>query len=82
MMEEPRFFGDVMPPDDPRPGDCWLANGVYRVRIRDRWEPEFKKDLTAYEAMLRATWHRAGLKARATRARRKVNDALVSVTQG
>jgi hypothetical protein len=69
MMEEPRFFGDVVPPDDPRPGDCWLARGVYRVRLEDKWEPE--APLTDYAAMLKTTRRRAGLKARATRERRK-----------
>jgi hypothetical protein len=63
-MSEPRFFGDVHPPDDPRPGDEWLARGVYRVRLEDRWEPELP--LTDYQAMLKTTRHRAGKKARAT----------------
>ena len=71
MMEEPRFFGDVNPPDDPRPGDCWLARGVYRVMGGDGWAPEFKRDLTAYEAMVKASRHRGALRARATRERRK-----------
>jgi hypothetical protein len=38
-MSEPRLWGDVYPPDDPRPGDVWLANCVRRVRVDDRWEP-------------------------------------------
>jgi hypothetical protein len=68
-MVEPRFFGDVMPPDDPQPGDMWLSRGVYRVRLVNRWEPE--PPLTDYQAMLKTIRRRAGLKARATRERRK-----------
>jgi hypothetical protein len=76
-MTEPRFFGDVHPPDDPRPGDEWLANGVWRVRLDDCWYPAFEGETAravvdaSYAFMLTTTRRRAGLKARATRERRK-----------
>jgi hypothetical protein len=73
MDEEPRFFGDLLPPDDPRPGDVWLARGIYRVRLKDKWEPDWScPDGKAYRKMLLATWHRAGVKAWATRERKRV----------
>jgi hypothetical protein len=79
MDEEPRFFGDLLPPDDPRPGDVWLANGVRRVRLEDRWEPELSRpvedDWQAYRDMLQATWHRAGVKAWDTK--RKRGDTIL-----
>jgi hypothetical protein len=82
MMEEPRFFGDVYPPDDPRLGDVWLANGVRRVWLGDGWEPPGPEPTAAtwsvYDDMLRVTRRRAGLKARATRERRKEEASRIS----
>jgi hypothetical protein len=74
MMDEPRFFGDLLPPDDPRPGDVWLARGVYRIRLEGRWEPELsptEEDLQAYGNMLRVTRRRAARKASDTRERKR-----------
>jgi hypothetical protein len=83
VMTEPRFFGDVYPPDDPRLGDVWLANGVRRVWLGDGWEPPgpgpgpgpepTAATWTVYDDMLRVTRRRAGLKASATRERRKAD---------
>jgi hypothetical protein len=75
MDDEPRFFGDLLPPDDPRPGDVWLAKGVYRVRMEGRWEPDWTRPddtLKSYRDMLQATWRRTGLKAWATRRKREM----------
>jgi len=70
MDDEPRFFGDVYPPDDPRPGDVWLSNGVYRIRFGDGWQPPIDppaggEEYRAYKSKIRseisrrywARWH-------------------------